>query len=147
MDYSSHQVLERLSYQHLRALQLCERIRKDLEDEVPLDQIQRYTRAYWETELEPHFHMEQHCLYPMLGPNNLRIKRAVAKQRRLTRLFNQETNLRKALYQIEEELAAYMRFEAGILRREIEDEIQKLNLVRIRSCQRQMGAQKECLWS
>lgn len=147
MNHSSHQALERLGNQHHQALEFCDRIRKDLLEEVPLDQIHRYAKVYWETYLEPHFKMEQHCLYPLLGPNNVRVKRAVAQQRRISRLFQQETNLRRALNQVEEELAAYVRFEERFVRREIQEEIQKLNLARVKSCRQQRGAQKECLWS
>lgn len=147
MDYSSDQVLERLSRQHHQALEFCQRIRRDLLEDVPLDQIHRYAKGYWQTYLEPHFQMEQHCLYPLLGPHNVRIKRAVAQQRRLSRLFHKETDLRRVLNQAEEELAAYVRFEQRALQREIADEVKKLNQARVKSCQQRRGNQKECLWS
>lgn len=147
MNYSARQALGRLSNQHHQALELCERIRKDLMEEVPLERIQGYSRAYWKTYLEPHFQMEQNCLYPLLGPRNVRIKRAIAQQRRLARLFQQETDLRRTFNHIEEELAVYIRFEERVLGREIENEIQRLNLARVKSCQQQRGTPKECLWS
>lgn len=79
-----------------------------------------YTDWFKLNYLNPHFDAEENFIFPVLGSDHDLVKRALAEHRRLKRLFNQDTELEKALTQIEEELDQHIRFEERVLFNEIQ---------------------------
>lgn len=134
MKHSRHSALQPLSHEHETTLLLCNRIRVGLSHEVEPERILRYSRWFWRNHIEPHFELEKRCLFPLLGLNNVRVKKALANHRRLSRLFSQDKDLERSLNRIEEELGTYIRFEERILYNEIQKMANPEDLARIRAC-------------
>ncbi len=104
--------------EHHHALQVCSRIREGLENDVQLERIRAYTNWFQTNYLEPHFEIEEKYIFPKLG-YNVRVKRALANHRRIRKLLSCGCEDDKVLNLLEEELAAHIRFEEGILFKEI----------------------------
>ncbi|MCM4158279.1 hemerythrin domain-containing protein [Antarcticibacterium flavum] len=110
--------LKPVMQEHEQALQLCERIRMGLRNEVDLLRIRAYTDWFLTTYLEPHFEIEEKYIFPILG-SNARVKRALANHRRIRKLLSCSCENEKVLNLLEEELASHIRFEENVLFREI----------------------------
>ena len=76
--------------------------------------------GFFKKYLEPLIEEEEKHLFPILGMQNPRVKRALANHRRLRRLFAQTTQLLKTLNSIEEELRRHVNFEQRIIFKELE---------------------------
>ena|SRR5690554_4854208 len=113
-------VLKPLSHEHNEVLILCSRIGKGLQMNVSTSRIKNYADWLKKDYLDPHFEMERKYVFPILGNQNFRVKRALANHRRLNRLFDETANLNIVLNKIEEEIGSYIRFEERILYNEIE---------------------------
>ncbi len=105
--------------EHNEVILLCERIREGLKSKVENKRIKKYIDWFKENYLDPHFEIEKEYIFPILGNNNVRVKRALANHRRLNRLFAETTELNKVLNQIEEELSTYIGFEERVLYNEL----------------------------
>lgn len=134
MKNKRHTALKPLTHEHQTTLILCDRIREGLVQEVEPERIFQYSRWFWKSYIEPHFELEKRCLFPLLGHNNVRVKKALANHRRLSRLFDQETDLTRSLNRIEEELGVYIRYEERILYNEIQTVASSQELARIKAC-------------
>ncbi|WGF93133.1 hemerythrin domain-containing protein [Aequorivita marisscotiae] len=106
--------------EHDEVILLCERIRLGLRNKVDAKRIKKYIDWFKANYLDAHFDMEQKNIFPILGENNVRVKRALANHRRLNRLFAETAELNKILHKIEEELSSYINFEERILYKEIQ---------------------------
>jgi|SRR5690554_211000 len=104
---------------HDEVILFCERIREALQRKIESNRIKGYIDWFKETYLDPHFEIEQEFIFPILGNNNVRVKRAIANHRRLNRLFNETSSLHTVFHKIEEELTTYIGFEERILYQEI----------------------------
>lgn len=113
------EVLKPLTSEHREVLDLCSKISKGLRSQVDTKRIKRYADWFMEDYLNPHFELEKKYVFPILGNQNFRVKRALANHRRLNRLFDETSNLKIVLNKIEEELATYIRFEERVLFNEI----------------------------
>lgn len=111
-------VLEPILEEHHHALELCNRIREGLENEVEPERIRAYTDWFQSTYLEPHFEIEEKYVFPVLG-RNVRVKRALANHRRIRKLLSCSCENEKVLTLLEEELSSFIRFEEKILFKEI----------------------------
>lgn len=134
MRNKRHTALKPLSGEHEITLVLCDRIREGLLQEVEPERIFQYSKWFWINYIEPHFELEKRCVFPLLGNSNVRVKRALANHRRLSRLFDQKNDLTRSLNRIEEELGVYIRFEERILYNEIQTVASKQELARIKAC-------------
>lgn len=114
------EALKPFSKEHDDALLMCSNMRTGLRNKVEMKRIKRYGDWFKEDYLDSHFEMEKRYIFPVLGNNNVRIKRACANHRRLNRLFVKNSNLNIVLNKIEEELGSYIRFEERILYNEIQ---------------------------
>ena len=117
---SRHPSLKEFSHEHSAVLDLCSRIRFGFANGISAKRIKKYADWFKENSIDPHFEMEKKNVFPILGYTNVRIKRALANHRRLTRLFEETDNLHIILNKIEEELGTYIRFEERILYNEIQ---------------------------
>jgi iron-sulfur cluster repair protein YtfE (RIC family) len=105
--------------EHDEVILLCERIREGLQHKIEDKRIKKYIDWFKTNYLDPHFEIEKNYIFPILGNTNVRVKRALANHRRLTRLFEETTELNKVLNKIEEELSSYIGFEERVLYSEI----------------------------
>lgn len=124
-------VLEDLSIEHQKALQLCENIRKGLSKKIERERIRSYTDWFKKNYLDPHFELEEQHIFPLLG-NNVRVKKAKANHRRIHKLLSCDCDNEKVLNLLEEELSSYIRFEERVLYKEIANtaSIVELNILK-----------------
>ncbi|WP_026450248.1 hemerythrin domain-containing protein [Aequorivita capsosiphonis] len=115
----SHLELTPLIEEHNEVILFCERIREGLRNKTEEERIKKYIDWFKVKYLDPHFEIETKYIFPILGNNNVRVKRALANHRRLNRLFDETTELNKVLNKIEEELSSYIGFEERVLYNEI----------------------------
>ncbi len=115
-----HEALKPLSREHHYGLLLCWKIRQGFKLNVDSQRIKDYTEWFKVQYLEPHFEAEEQYIFPVLGNDHELVKRALSEHRRLKRLFDQETEITKALILIEEELYSHIRFEERVLFNEIQ---------------------------
>jgi|SRR5690554_3818113 len=106
-----HKAIQMFSREHHYALLLCWRIRQGLKKSVELDRIKQLSDWTFKTYLKPHFEEEEKYFFPLLDEDDKLKKRAIAEHRRLERLFNDTSDIKRALNLIEEELEAHIRFE------------------------------------
>jgi iron-sulfur cluster repair protein YtfE (RIC family) len=131
-----HEALKALSREHHHGLLLCWKIRAGIKNNTELSRIKKYTDWFYANYLIPHFEVEEKYFFPILGEENELIKRAIAEHRRLKRLFRDDSDLKKSLNLIEEELDKHIRFEERILFNEIQKKTspeQLLNFKQIHS--------------
>jgi len=107
--------------EHNEVILFCERIRFGLKNNIESERIKKYADWFKEKYLDPHFEIEQEFIFPILGNNNVRVKRALANHRRLNRLFTETSDLNKVLHKIEEELSTYIGFEERVLYNELRE--------------------------
>lgn len=105
--------------EHNEVILVCERIRLGLKNKIDPTRIKKYIDWFMAEYLDPHFEIEKEYIFPILGNNNVRVKRALANHRRLNRLFAETTELNKMLHKIEEELSTNINFEERVLYNEI----------------------------
>lgn len=116
-----HLALTPLIEEHNEVILLCERIRFGLKNDIEPQRIKNYVDWFKEKYLDPHFEIEKEYIFPILGINNVRVRRALANHRRLNRLFAETTGLNKILNKVEEELSTYIGFEERVLYNEIRE--------------------------
>lgn len=110
-----HPLLQPLSREHHQGLLLCWRIRRDLQAGTDLGTVLEECRAFFHSELLPHFAVEQEVVFPVLGPKDPLVHRAITEHRRIARLFLRIADPRTTLSLIEDELEAHIRFEERVL--------------------------------
>lgn len=115
-----HEALKPLSREHHHGLLLCWKIRQGIKLNVAPDRMKSYTDWFKTQYLYPHFEAEEKYVFPVLGDENQLIKKALAEHRRLKRLFNQKSDIVKALSLIEEELDNHIRFEERVVFNEVQ---------------------------
>lgn len=120
MPIKRNEYLKPLSRDHHHGLLVCWKIRTGLKKGIDLQRIKAFTDWFFKTSLMPHFNEEEQFLFPLLGNEHEMIKKALSEHRRLTRLFENNSDLEKTLNQIEEELENHIRFEERVLFNEIQ---------------------------
>lgn len=115
-----HNALKSLSREHHHGLLLCWKIRAGIKNNIELSRIKTYADWFYVNYLIPHFDVEEKYFFPILGKENVLIKKAIAEHRRLKRLFRDDSDLKKSLNLIEEELDKHIRFEERVLFNEIQ---------------------------
>ncbi|TXI80106.1 MAG: hemerythrin domain-containing protein [Flavobacteriales bacterium] len=115
-----HPLLRPLSREHHEGLLLCWRIRRDLVARTDLEQVFEECRAFFHSDLLPHFAVEEEVVFPVLGSEHPHVHRAIMEHRRISRLFQQDTDPQTTLSLIEDELEAHIRFEERVLFPEVQ---------------------------
>ncbi len=115
-----NEALKPLSREHHHGLLLCWKIRQGIKMQVEPKRIKSYTDWFKNKYLYPHFEAEENFVFPVLGDENPFVKKALAEHRRLKRLFNQQSEILKALSLIEEELEKHIRFEERVVFNEVQ---------------------------
>lgn len=120
MPIKRNEFLKPISREHHHGLLLCWKIRNGLKRNVATERIKKYVDWFFEHHLVPHFEIEENYIFPILGNEHELVKKALSEHRRLTRLYNSQTEILKNLNLFEEELEAHIRFEERILFNEIQ---------------------------
>lgn len=107
--------LQPLSREHHHGLLLCWKIRTGLKKSIDLSRIKAYTDWFFKNSLLTHFNIEEEFIFPLLGNEHELVKKALTDHRRLKRLFEDTTDIKKSLSRLEEELESHIRFEERIL--------------------------------
>lgn len=115
-----HEALKTLSREHHHGLLLCWKIRAGIKNNIELSRIKKYADWFYQTQLIPHFEMEEKYIFSILGNQNDLVRKAISEHRRLKRLFVDDLDHQKSLSHIEEELERHIRFEERILFNEIQ---------------------------
>lgn len=115
-----HKALQPLSREHHHGLLLSWKLRTGFKKNIAIKRMKTYVDWFYEHHLTPHFEIEETHIFTILDEENELVKRALAEHRRLKRLFNDDTNITKALGLIEEELEKHIRFEERVLFPEIQ---------------------------
>lgn len=112
-----------LSQEHKQAQLLCQRIREGIRLQIEPIRIMHYAEWYFLNHLAMHFEFEQKYIFPVLGKDNVQVKKALSTQRRLTRLFTKNDLIDKRLSRIEEDLDFLVRFEEKNLFDEVKNKM------------------------
>lgn len=112
--------LEQVSEEHYELLFFGWKLREGLQNGIDPKRIKAYANWFNTTYLTPHFEIEKKYVFPILGFQNVRIKKALANHRRLMRLFNETNDIVRAINRIEDEIGRFIRFEERILYPEIQ---------------------------
>lgn len=123
-----HKSLRPLSRDHHFGLLLCWKIRQGFKNKVDVQRIKSYTDWYWQHHLNQHFEEEERIIFPIIGSENEKVKKALAEHRRLKRLFEDFSEPTKSLSLIEEELEQHIRFEERVLFNEIQSMATQMQL-------------------
>lgn len=115
-----HKALQSLSGDHHHGLLLSWKIRSGLSKNIIPQRIWHYAQWFFEIHLMPHFELEEQHIFPILGPNNELIKKALDDHERLKDLFSKMAKDVQNLSKIEERLEQHIRFEERILFPEIQ---------------------------
>ncbi|GJM33332.1 MAG: hypothetical protein DHS20C18_23330 [Saprospiraceae bacterium] len=99
---------------------LCWKIRAGFSKGIAPERIKKYTDWFFENHIKPHFQLEEAYVFPVLGANHKMVKKALTQHRRLTNLFNEDTEIERSLSRLEDNLARHIRFEERILFNEIQ---------------------------
>ncbi len=126
-----HPLLRPLSREHHHGLLLCWRIRRELTARTDHDQVLAESRAFFHSDLLPHFAVEEEVVFPVLGNTHPLVHRAITEHRRLARLFQQADDPRTTLSKIEDELEAHIRFEERVLFQLVQEQATPEELERI----------------
>ncbi|UZH55382.1 hemerythrin domain-containing protein [Salinimicrobium tongyeongense] len=115
-----HESLKPLSRDHHHGLLLTWKIRQGIKLNIEPRRMKSYTDWFKNEYLYPHFEAEEKFVFPVLGSEDLLVKRALAEHRRLRRLFDQKIHILKSLSLIEEELDKHIRFEERVVFNEVQ---------------------------
>ena len=128
MPIKRNELLKPISREHHHGLLLCWKIRTGLKNNIAPERIKKYVDWFFEKQLLPHFEIEELYIFPILGNEHELVKKALSEHRRLTRLYNSQTEVLKNLNLFEEELEAHIRFEERILFNEIQAVVSEAQL-------------------
>ena len=112
--------MQPLSREHHQGLLLSWKIRTGISKGISTERIKKYLDWYFPAHLAPHFQAEENYIFPILGNDHELVKKAISQHRRLERLFNSTTEVKKSVSLIEEELENHIRFEERVLFNEIQ---------------------------
>lgn len=142
-DQKRPKALEHVSEEHYAFLFFGWKINEGLRNNIELNRIKAYVDWFQERYLEPHFEIEKKHIFPILGLQNVRVKKALANHRRLQRLFNETRDLNRALNSIDEEIGRYIRFEERVLFNEIQSVANKNQLQEIKKMHEELQISDE----
>lgn len=123
--------MQPLSRDHHYGLLFCWKIREGFKRNIPLERMKKYADWFWRSHLMQHFETEEANLFPILPPENSKVKKAIADHRRLKSLVENTEDTRQSLSLLEEELEAHIRFEERDLFNDIQQVATAAQLVEV----------------
>lgn len=113
--------MESANEEHFEALSFGWKMAEGLRNNVDTKRLKAYADWFYQNYMKPHLTLEEEFVFPILGLDNVRVKKALANHRRLKRLFNNSDEIYKSLNRIEDEIGRYVRFEERILYKQIRE--------------------------
>jgi len=124
--------LKSASEEHFDALFFGWKMAEGLRSGIATKRLKAYADWFLKTYLIPHFEIEKKYVFPILGKNNVRVKKALANHRRLLRLFKNTDEVFRSLNRIEDEIGRYIRFEERVLYEQIQEKASPQQLKKIK---------------
>ena len=134
---------EKLSEEHYEFLLFGWKLAEGLRNDVEVKRLKAYADWFFEQYLLPHFEIEKKYIFPILGLQNVRVKRALANHRRLERLIKDNKNIYRSLNLIEEEIGRFIRFEERVLLKQIQEQATKKELKDIEAAHQKINFKTE----
>lgn len=134
---------ESVNEEHYTVLMFGWKLAEGLRNNVETERLKAYADWFYQQYLLPHFTLEQEYIFPIMGLENVRVKRALANHRRLKRLFEGEQNVRRSLNLIEEEVGRFVRFEERVLLKQIQEKASDKQLEEIEKLHEQLNISDE----
>ncbi len=116
-----HDALQPISREHHFGLLLCWKIQKAASKNLSAERVFKYVRFAFETELLPHFHLEEKVVFTVLGNDHPMVKQALEEHQRLEYLITQAEVSNQTLEEIRVLLNDHIRFEERILFQKIQE--------------------------
>lgn len=135
--------LREVSEEHYEALFFGWKIAEGLRNGVAVERLKAYADWFMRVYLKPHLEFERTTVFPILGLNNVRVKRALANHRRLKRLFYADKNIYRSLNRIEDEIGRFVRFEERVIFKQIQEKATPEELNRIKTLHKALGTIEE----
>lgn len=107
--------LKALSREHHHGLLLCWKIKTGFSKGVSVERMKKYLDWFFTNHLQPHFELEEKYIFPILGNENVLIKRAIEEHKIISRLFCDTSHIETSIKQIQEDLEKHVRFEERVL--------------------------------
>ncbi len=109
-----------ISREHHHGLLLCWKIKTGLSKSISPLRIKAYADWFFKSHLLPHFELEEKLVFPILGKDHPLIIKALDDHKKLTALFNDSTEVEKALEEIMTNLESHIRFEERVVFNQIQ---------------------------
>ncbi|MEP6260605.1 MAG: hemerythrin domain-containing protein [Gillisia sp.] len=116
-----HESLIPLSRDHHHGLLLSWKIRTGEKKGISTQRIYSYANYFFNSQLVPHFRLEENNVFPLLGAEDPLVKQALKEHRELESLFTKENGTGEDLTAIANLLEQHIRFEERILFTEIQN--------------------------
>ncbi|MGO2359032.1 hemerythrin domain-containing protein [Mesonia sp.] len=126
-----HEALQPLSRQHHFGLLFSWKIRKGFAKEISINRMKAYADWFFEKEIQPHFKLEEEFVFPVLGPEDPLIERALQEHQEIRALFEDTKEPLKSLHILEEKLQNHIRFEERTLFNKIQEAATKNEMEKI----------------
>lgn len=123
MPLKRHSYLKPLSRDHHFSLLLCWKIRTGIKQQIEIDRIDSYCKAFYIHSLKGHFEFEENQIFPLLGMEHHLVKKALAQHQEIRQLILDPSSNRIVLLQLEEALDKHIRFEERQLFAAIQEKI------------------------
>lgn len=116
-----HESLIPLSRDHHHGLLLSWKIRTGEKKGISTKRMYSYANYFFNSQLVPHFRLEEDNVFPLLGAEDPLVKQALKEHRELESLFTKENGTGEDLTAIANLLEQHIRFEERILFTEIQN--------------------------
>ncbi len=135
--------LEKVSEEHYEFLLFGWKLAEGLRNDIEIKRLKAYADWFFEQYILPHFNIEKEYVFPILGLENVRVKRALANHRRLKRLIKEEEDIYRSLNLIEEEIGRFIRFEERVLLKQIQEKATPEELKKIETAHQEINSKTE----
>jgi hemerythrin-like domain-containing protein len=106
-----HKALRNLSREHHDGLIFALRLQKGVAKSADLQSMEEYVSWFWENHLQPHFKLEENCLFPMLKGEYELVREAIVQHQDLKMLFQIQQKTLADFKRIYELLQKHIRLE------------------------------------
>ncbi len=120
-----HEALQPVSREHHFGLLLGWKIQKAASKNVDPKRVFEYLKFAFETELLPHFRLEEKAVFPVLGEKDPLVKQALEEHQRIEKLITQGEQSNETLEEIRTLLNNHIRFEERVLFQKIQENASK----------------------
>ncbi len=116
-----HEALQPVSREHHFGLLLGWKIQKAASKNVAPERVFEYLKFAFETELLPHFQLEEKAVFPVLGEQDPLVKQALDEHQKIEALITKGEKSNEILEEIRVLLNEHIRFEERVLFQKIQE--------------------------